>query len=137
MAATRFPHPEPPHIAARPARPRSRGADRLDGEGPTRRTACLPAFALAAFVLAPSPSALAQASVPQRQRSVDTALNALRRDGVLLRLLTQPPQPWPGPTGPQPFDQQPPAAQQDFRGVPQGAVQGGARGGGMQQIDPS
>jgi hypothetical protein len=41
--------------------------------------------------------------------------NLGRNDPDIIRLMTYEPRPWPGVRGPQPFNQVPPQAQQDFR----------------------
>ena len=48
-----------------------------------------------------------------RDLTVDLEMGVLDADPVLDRLLTEAPQPWPGPRDEQPFDQQPPGVQDD------------------------
>ncbi len=67
-----------------------------------------------AMVVCTAYSAAAQTPVWERQLQVDQALNTLARDPDVTRLLASPPAGVPGPRGPQPFEQQPPAAQFDF-----------------------
>ncbi|MFQ5955625.1 MAG: hypothetical protein ACE5JZ_11230, partial [Kiloniellales bacterium] len=62
------------------------------------------------------------ASLDPRDLEIDQAMGVLRMDPVLVRLLSEPPRPWPGPRGAQPFRQQPPAAQDDFSPTAPGAA---------------
>ncbi len=78
-----------------------------------------------AMVAGIAPAVAAQSPVSQRQLQVDEVLNTLERDPDVTRLLARPPAGVPGPRGPQPFEQQPPAAQSDFSAPPPPAPQGG------------
>ncbi len=71
-----------------------------------------------AMVAGIAPAVAAQAPLSPRQLQVDEALNTLERDPDVMRLLASPPAGVPGPRGPQPFEQQPPAAQTDFSAPP-------------------
>ncbi len=55
---------------------------------------------------------------------VDLALGVLEANREVLHLLASPPVSWRGPRGRQPFEQEPPQAQQDFRGGPARPVPG-------------
>ena len=71
---------------------------------------------LAASVLASmAGSAAANDAALTRDLIVDRAMGVLAEDPMLDRILTTAPAPWPGPRGEQPFDQQPPSAQEDLR----------------------
>ena len=87
---------------------------------PGRRLA---AAGLAAMLLIFATVGVSAAVLDPRDQEIDIAMGVLRIDPVLIRLLTEPPQPWPGPRGEQPFDQQPPAAQGELR--PPGTTPGG------------
>ena len=78
-----------------------------------------------AMVAGVAPAVAAQSPVSQRQLQVDEALSTLNRDPDVMRLLASPPAGVPGPRGPQPFEQQPPAAQTDFSTPPPPPPQGG------------
>ncbi len=82
---------------------------------PGRRLA---AAGLAAILLMVATGGVSAAALDPRDQQIDLTMGVLRTDPVLIRLLTEPPQPWPGPRGAQPFDQQPPAAQDDFLATP-------------------
>lgn len=82
---------------------------------PGRRLA---AAGLAAMLLMVATGGVSAAVLDPRDLEIDLAMGVLRTDPVLIRLLTAPPQPWPGPRGEQPFDQQPPAAQDELRTTP-------------------
>ncbi len=76
----------------------------------------LAAAGLAAMLLMVATGGVSAAVFDPRDREIDIAMGVLRADPVLIRLLTEPPEPV--TFGPQPFDQQPPAAQDDFRPAP-------------------
>ena len=82
---------------------------------PGRRLA---AAGLAAMLLIFDTVGVSAAVFDPRDLEIDRAMGVLRTDPVLIRLLTEPPQPWPWPRGAQPFDQQPPAAQDDLLATP-------------------
>ena len=81
---------------------------------------------IAAFLLAAA-GGVAAAPLDPRNLVIDQAMGVLRTDPVLTRLLTERPRLQPELRGEQPFKQQPPDAQTDFRPVTPGA---GDRGGG-------
>ena len=82
----------------------------------------LAAAGLAAMLLMVAMGGVSAAVLDPRDYEIDLAMGVLRTDPVLIRLLTEPPQPWPGPRGEQPFDQQPPAAQDELRTTGQGLI---------------
>ena len=85
--------------------------------------------ALGAALLLAAAGGDAAAPPDPRNLEIDQAMGVLRTDPVLIRLLTEKPQPQPALQGKPPFfDQQPPDAQDDFRPVTPGA---GDRGGGF------
>ncbi len=86
---------------------------------PGRRMA---AAGLAAILLMAATGGVFAAVLDPRDQEIDFAMGVLRTDPVLIRLLTEPPQPWPGPRGEQPFDQQPPTAQDELRTTIPGLV---------------
>jgi hypothetical protein len=77
---------------------------------------------LAAVLLIVATGGVSAAVFDPRDQEIDLAMGVLRTDPVLVRLLTEAPQPWPGPRGEQPFDQQPPAAQEELRTTGQGLI---------------
>ena len=89
---------------------------------PGRRLA---AAGLAAMLLMVATGGVSAAVLDPRDLEIDLAMGVLRADPVLIRLLTAQPQPW--PRGEQPFDQQPPAAQDDFLATPGSDLAPGVR----------
>ncbi len=87
----------------------------IDEFRPGRRLA---GAGLAAMLLMVAAGGVSAAVLDPRDQEIDLAMGVLRTDPVLIRLLTAQPQPRPGPRGEQPFDQQPPAAQDDFLATP-------------------
>ena len=82
--------------------------------------AVLALAALAGPAAAQSPaarSAAAASPAVSADERVDIVLGALA-DPHLIRLRVTPPRVWPGPPPPQPYLQQPPTAQRDFRHAP-------------------
>ena len=97
----------------------------IDEFRPGRRLA---GAGLAAILLMVATGGVSAAALDPRDQQIDLAMGVLRTDPVLIRLLTEPPQPWPWPRE-QPFDQQPPTAQDELRTTVPGLVCTTTQGG--------